>query len=44
MLKLTIIAMLSAATALHAASYPAPFSHDWIVNDFRFHDGSTLPD
>jgi homoserine O-acetyltransferase len=44
MLKLTVVAMLSTAAALHAASYPAPAVADWLVHDFRFHDGSTLPE
>jgi homoserine O-acetyltransferase len=27
-----------------AAGYPKPVEGDWVVRDFRFHDGSTLPE
>ena len=27
-----------------AADYPAPKEGDWIVRDFRFHTGETLPE
>jgi homoserine O-acetyltransferase len=33
-----------AASLLRAASYPAPVEGDWVVHDFRFHMGETLPD
>jgi homoserine O-acetyltransferase len=29
---------------IHAASYPAPVEGDWVVHDFRFHSGETLPE
>jgi homoserine O-acetyltransferase len=36
--------LCSTACLLGAAGYPAPVAGDWLVHDFRFHDGSTLPD
>jgi len=36
--------LCSTACLLGAAGYPAPVAGDWVVHDFRFHDGSTLPD
>ena len=33
-----------AASLLRAAGYPAPVEGDWVVHDFRFHTGETLPD
>jgi homoserine O-acetyltransferase len=32
------------AHAVLAADYPAPKEGDWIVQDFRFHTGETLPE
>jgi homoserine O-acetyltransferase len=26
------------------AGYPTPVEHDWVIRDFRFRDGSTLPE
>ena len=42
-------AALSAAFALTsfaalAADYPAPKQGDWIVKDFKFHGGETMPE
>jgi homoserine O-acetyltransferase len=44
-----IAAAISAAFALvasasFAADYPAPKQGDWIVKDFRFHTGETMPE
>jgi homoserine O-acetyltransferase len=33
-----------AASLLSAAGYPAPVEGDWVMHDFRFHTGETLPD
>jgi len=41
MLKLTVLLCLTACL-LGAAGYPASVAGDWVVHDFRFHDGSTL--
>jgi homoserine O-acetyltransferase len=37
------ITLLFLALPAFAASYPAPVEADWIVRDFRFHTGQTLP-
>jgi homoserine O-acetyltransferase len=29
---------------IQAAGYPAPIGNDWVVDDFRFHSGETLPE
>ena len=29
---------------MHAASYPASVESDWVVHDYRFHSGETLPE
>ena len=39
-----VVALVFGATLLHAASYPAPVEGDWVVRDFRFHTGETLPE
>lgn len=39
---LRIIGVLLAALSLQAADYPQPVEGDWVVHDFRFHDGATL--
>jgi len=31
-------------TTIFAASYPAPQEGDWVLRDFRFHTGQTLPE
>ncbi len=36
--------LLLAATAAHAADYPAPQEGSWIAHDFRFHTGQVLPE
>jgi homoserine O-acetyltransferase/O-succinyltransferase len=38
------IALLWFAGSVFAQSYPAPQEGDWIVRDFRFHTGETLPE
>ncbi|HEU0040519.1 MAG TPA: alpha/beta fold hydrolase [Verrucomicrobiae bacterium] len=43
-LTLSLAALLASATALHAADYPAPVEGDYIVRDFRFVSGETLPE
>src|SRR5215510_7201827 len=35
--------VFSIASSLQAADYPAPKEASWIVRDFRFHTGETLP-
>jgi len=42
-LLLTLAAALMALGAA-AADYPAPQEGDWVVRDFRFHTGETLPE
>jgi len=37
-------ALFFAAALLRAADYPVPVEGDWVVHDFRFHTGETLPD
>jgi homoserine O-acetyltransferase/O-succinyltransferase len=39
-----LFALLFAAALLRAADYPAPVEGDWVVHDFRFHTGETLPE
>ncbi len=38
-----VVLVLLAAPAL-AADYPAPSENSWVVRDFRFHTGETLPE
>ena len=42
-IRVALLACL-AASLLRAASYPAPVEGDFVVHDFRFHTGETLPD
>jgi homoserine O-acetyltransferase/O-succinyltransferase len=37
-----LLLLLAAVQAL-AADYPAPRQGSWVVRDFRFHTGETLP-
>ncbi len=37
-------ALCAAAFSVHVAGQPAPKEGDWIVKDFRFHTGETLPE
>jgi len=37
-------ALLVFAIACHAAPYPKPVEGDFIIRDFHFHDGETLPE
>ena len=39
-----LFALLAFARLVSAASYPAPVEGDWMVHDFRFHNGTVLPD
>ena len=39
-----LFALIFAAALLRAADYPAPVEGDWVVRDFRFHTGETLPE
>ena len=39
-----LLALVFGAALIHAADYPAPVEGDWVVHDFRFHTGETLPD
>ena len=36
--------LLSIATSVMAADYPAPKQGDWIAKDFKFHTGETMPE
>jgi homoserine O-acetyltransferase/O-succinyltransferase len=40
---LSAIFAMTSLTAL-AADYPAPKQGDWIVRDFKFHTGETMPE
>ena len=37
-------AVISTTMIAHAADYPAPKPADWIAHDFRFHDGTVMPE
>src|SRR6202162_6133111 len=39
-----LLALVFGAALIHAADYPAPVEGDWVVRDFRFHTGETLPE
>ncbi len=39
-----LFALIFVAASLRAADYPAPVVGDWVVRDFRFHTGETLPE
>ena len=39
-----LFALVFGAALIHAADYPAPVEGDWVVRDFHFHTGETLPD
>jgi len=39
-----LLALVFGAALLRAADYPAPVEGDWVVRDFRFHTGETLPE
>jgi homoserine O-acetyltransferase/O-succinyltransferase len=39
-----LLALVLGAALIRAADYPAPVESDWVVHDFRFHTGETLPD
>ena len=39
-----LFALIFAAALLRAADYPATVEGDWVVRDFRFHTGETLPE
>src|SRR6266516_4903650 len=41
---LSLSALLASAAALRAADYPAPTEGDYVVRDFRFASGETLPE
>jgi len=41
---LRALALLTFAAAAAAADYPAPQEGSWVVRDFRFHTGETLPE
>ena len=44
LLQLLAGALCAMATTALAADFPAPKEGSWTVRDFRFHDGSTLPE
>jgi len=39
-----LFALVFGAALIRAAEYPAPVEGDWVVHDFRFHTGETVPD
>lgn len=39
-----LFALLLFATPIFAAEYPAPVEHDFVVHDFHFESGETLPE
>jgi homoserine O-acetyltransferase/O-succinyltransferase len=39
-----LLALVLGAALIRAADYPAPVESDWVVRDFRFHTGETLPE
>jgi len=44
-MRSTLLALLLlAAPSLHAADYPPPVAHDFVVKDYRFASGETLPE
>jgi homoserine O-acetyltransferase len=44
-MRLTLFAtLLLAAASLRAADYPPPVAHDFVVKDYRFVSGETLPE
>ena len=44
-MRSTFLALfILAATSLHAADYPPPAAHDFIVKDYRFASGETVPE
>src|SRR5262249_9920140 len=43
-MKPTLAFALLAAAVLHAATYPAPVEGDWVIKNFQFHNGESLPE
>jgi homoserine O-acetyltransferase len=41
---LCVLALMLPSLAAAGADYPAPKEGDWIVKDFRFHSGETMPE
>src|SRR4029434_978528 len=41
---LWVLALALTAVPSRAADYPAPTEGSWVVRDFRFHTGETLPE
>ena len=39
-----LFALIFGAALIRAAEYPAPVENDWVVHDFRFHTGESLPE
>jgi homoserine O-acetyltransferase/O-succinyltransferase len=39
-----LLALFLGAALIRAADYPTPVESDWVVRDFRFHTGETLPE
>src|SRR5436853_4089400 len=39
-----LLLILAAATTLRAAEYPAPTESDYVIRDFKFTSGETLPE
>jgi len=44
MIKMLASVLLTLVSTLSWAQYPAPQEGDWVVHDFRFHTGETLPE
>ena len=44
MLVAALLLVIGAASAAHAQSFPTPERHDFIVKDFRFQSGDSLPE
>src|SRR5258708_37398826 len=44
MRSLAAVLLLFSATSLFAADYPPPSPHDFVVKDYRFASGETLPE
>src|SRR5713226_9425015 len=40
----SIVLLFAAASAIFAASYPEPVSGDFVIRDFHFASGETLPE
>ena len=39
-----VLVLVFGASLIRAADYPTPVEGDWVVRDFRFHNGESLPE